>query len=314
MSNGQIDDSRTIGRRLREVRRARRKSLRVVAGLAGISAAHLSRLETGQRALDRRSLIVALANALEVAPSELTGAVTAIPRTGADDVALSQVRLALLAVGMGEPAGEAQPAERLEARVTEIIAGQNDCRAAEVGAALPSLIRDLHTTVDDARDERTVLRLLALAHMQGTQAWLTMIGAPMDLAWQAAILARQAAERLDEAIPLAVSAYGTALGLLAAGAFDLASRTLTAVDVPLVRTQDMRRSVYWREYSRALARLPKQHDAAVMMLRKAERISPEHVQRHPFTRETIAELVTRARRDAVGRELRGIAYRAGLAV
>ena len=66
------EDSRTIGRRLREVRLARRKSLAVVAGRAGISPSYLSRLESGERALDRRSLIVALANALEIAPSELT--------------------------------------------------------------------------------------------------------------------------------------------------------------------------------------------------------------------------------------------------
>ncbi|MBV9058095.1 MAG: helix-turn-helix domain-containing protein [Pseudonocardiales bacterium] len=46
-------------------------SLRVVVELAGISAGHLSRIENGQRALDRRSLIVALADALQVSPTEL---------------------------------------------------------------------------------------------------------------------------------------------------------------------------------------------------------------------------------------------------
>jgi transcriptional regulator with XRE-family HTH domain len=43
----------------------------VIVGLAGISESYLSLLETGKRALDRRSLIVALATALEVSPSEL---------------------------------------------------------------------------------------------------------------------------------------------------------------------------------------------------------------------------------------------------
>lgn len=50
-----------VGRRVRQLRQARRKSLKVTADLAGISPGYLSRLETGQRALDRRSLIVALA-------------------------------------------------------------------------------------------------------------------------------------------------------------------------------------------------------------------------------------------------------------
>jgi transcriptional regulator with XRE-family HTH domain len=64
---------------LRTIRRARGKSLAVVAGLAGISPSYLSRLESGQRALERRSLIVALAAALDVAPSELSGSLLAIP-------------------------------------------------------------------------------------------------------------------------------------------------------------------------------------------------------------------------------------------
>lgn len=356
-------------------------------------------IELGERAVERRSLIVALANALEVAPSEITGSALPIPREPDDDRALTEVRLALLAVNMDESCGDVQSVEQLTARVTDILAAQNDCRTSVVGTALPSLIRDLHTTLNARRNERDVLRLLTLTHMQGTQAWLTVVGAPMDLAWQGATLARRSAEHLDEPVSLAVSAYGTALGLISAGAFDLASRPLAAVNIPLVTQDDLqvagslalassllaaarkepaqresaleyaadlaertgegnalgfgfgpsnvgvwrlqcaleagdhaaaariaetihpqaltvraREAVYWRDYGRALARLPKQRDTAVMMLRKAERISPEHVHRHPFTRSTLGELLLKAKRDAVGRELRGMAYRAGLPV
>ncbi|MGW5644877.1 helix-turn-helix domain-containing protein [Saccharopolyspora sp. NPDC003752] len=388
-----------IGKKLREIRKARGKSLTVIAGLAGISASYLSRLESGERALDRRSLVVALANALEVAPSELTGTALAGPLERGDDLALAEIRLALLAVSLDEPRGEVQPTEHLATRVQQVLAALNDADNTRVGAALPSLIRDLHTTANTRHGEPEVLRLLALAHMQGTQAWLVTVGAPMDLSWQAATFARQAAERLDEPVSLGVSAYGTALGLLSAGAFDLAARTLAAVELPLVTTEELqlagsltlasslvsaarkdqaersaalehaaeladrtgetnllgfgfgpsnvavwrmqgalevadhieaaaiaesvnadaltvraRQAVYWREYGRALARLPKQRDAAVMMLRRAEQISPEHVHRHPFTCSTLAELVAKAKRDAVGRELRGMAYRADLHV
>jgi transcriptional regulator with XRE-family HTH domain len=389
--------STAIGGTLRKIRHARGKSLRVVAELAGISPSYLSRLESGDRALDSRSLIVALATALDVAPNEITGAELSVPGEAADDHALTQVRLAMLGVAMREPRGEVQPVERLRERVVMLLAAQNDAQAEVVGAELPSLIRDLHSTFDAHRDEREVLRLLALAHMQGTQAWLTTVGAPMDLAWQAALLARDAAEQLDEPASLAVSAYGTSLGLLSAGAFDLAAQTLKAVGMPRVTTEDLqltgslalasslvssarkdqaersaaleyaselaertgeqnalgfgfgpsnvgvwriqgaleagehaeaakiaetvnpealtvraRQAVYWRDRGRALARLPRQRDKAVVMLRKAEQISPEHVHRHPFTLSLISELVSRAKRDAVGRELRGLAYRAGL--
>jgi transcriptional regulator with XRE-family HTH domain len=388
-----------IGHRLRQIRHARGKSLAVVAGLAGISVGHLSNLERGERALDRRSLIVKLANALQVAPTDITGAALATPGEPDDDRAVNDVRLALLSASMHEPRGQVQPTDQLSARVNEVLTAENNAEAAFVGAALPVLIRDLHTTVNAGRDERELLRLLVLTHTQGTQAWLAMVGAPVDLGWQAAVLARQAAERLDDPLMHAVSAFGTSLGLLHAGAFDLASRTLSAVDLPMIAADELhaagmlaltaslvtaatgdqaersaalahaaeiaertgegnvlwfgfgpsnvgvwrmsvaletgeyaeaariaetvnpaaltvlaRQSVYWREYGRALARLPRQYESAVMALRNAERISPEHVHRHPFTRSLLAEMLTRAKKDAVGRELRGMAYRAGLPV
>lgn len=388
-----------IGRKLRQIRQARGKSLAVIAGRAGISAGHLSHLESGTRALDRRSLIVALAEALEVAPSEITGAPFAAPREPEDDRALIEIRHALVAVSLNEPLGQVQRAEQLRARVITVLGAQNNADNAAVGAALPGLIRDLHATLSTHRDDREVLRLLALAHMQGTQAWLAAIGAPIDLSWQAATLARRAGEQLDEPVPLAIGAYGTALGLLSAGAFDTAARILAGVDLPTstpveiqlagslalatslvsaarkdqagrtaaleyaaelaqrtgetnllgfgfgpsnvavwrlqgaleageydeavsiaetvnpaALTVRAREAVYWREYGRSLAHLPKRRGEAVMMLRRAEEISPDHVRRHPFTRETLNELLARARRDAAGRELRGIAFRAGLPV
>jgi len=46
------------------------------------------------------------------------------------------------------------------------------------------------------------------------------------------------------------------------------------------------------------------HDA-VLAFRRAETIHPYRVQRDPFAREVLAELLTRSRRGAVDRELRG---------
>lgn len=391
--------SSSIGDNLREIRLVRGKSLAVIAGLAGISTSYLSRLESGDRALDRRSLIVKLADALEVAPSEITGSAITTPGELEEDRSLNGVRLALLSVSMGEPRGVVVPHEVLAERVTEVLTAQRDCDYATVGEALPGLIRDLHTTLNARRDERETLRLLVVTHVQGTQAWLGDIGASLDLAWQASSLAKTAAERLDEPLYGAVSAFGTAFGLLAAGGFDLAADTLQAANPGTVTPADKqlsgmlaltsslvsaaqrdntgrmaalehavdladhtgegnalwfgfgpsnvgvwrmsvaleagehaeaakiaetvdpdalpsptRKSAYYREYGRALARLPKQRDNAVMMLRRAELISPARIHRHPFMRSILAELVAKAKRDAVGRELRGMAYRAGLHV
>lgn len=83
---------------------------------------------------------------------------------------------------------------------------------------------------------------------------------------------------------------------------------------PEALTVRARQAVFWREYGRALAHLPRRRGDAVTMLRRAELIAPEHVHYHPLTISVLLELLARAKRDAVGRELRGIAYRAGLRV
>lgn len=387
-----------IGRTVRQIRHAKRKSLAVIAGRAGISVSYLSRIESGERALDRRSLIIALANALEVAPSELTGAALSSPGLLDEDALLPAVRHALLAVAMYAPQGEVQAGMVLEARVGALLDDQRDCRFTAVGEALPALIRDLHTTLDVGREVEHVLRLVVLLHVQGTQAWLGDVGGSMDLAWQAAALARQAAERLDDPVASAVAAFGSAHGLLAAGAVDLAQRQVNAVhagtgspaaiaatgmltltsslvsatagdraaqtaalteaaSLASVAPDDQdalwfgfspsnvgvwrmsvanelgehaeaarigatvnadalpsptRRAAFYRELGRAFARLPKRHEQAVQALRIAEDLAPARMHRHPFMRSVLAELLAKARRDAAGRELRGMAYRAGL--
>jgi len=394
-----VAEESDIGQNLRQIRHARGKSLAVVAGLAGISTSYLSRLESGERALDRRSLIVSLANALEVAPSEITRTSSSLAGEFAEDALLNDVRLALLSVSMEENRGQVQPIEALDARAVEVLEAQRQCDYVLVGNRLPALVRDLHQTLDAGTDVQRVLRLLVMVHVQGVQAWLGDIGASLDLAWQATTLAKQAAEQLDEPLYTAVSAFGTVFGLLGAGGFDMAARTLSSTDpgtdsdaamqvsgmlaltsslvsaaqrdpaeryTALEHAADLaehtgegnamwfgfgpsnvgvwrmsvaleagehaeaariattvnpealpsptRQSAYWREYGRALARMPKQRDNAVAMLRRAELISPARIHRHPFMRSILAELLVKAKRDAVGRELRGMAYRAGLHV
>ena len=87
------DDARTIGARVRQIRSARNKSLRVVAGLAGMSESKLSQIERGERALDSLSEILALADVLKVAPSEIVKLSVPAPGNSGTDAALNDVRL-----------------------------------------------------------------------------------------------------------------------------------------------------------------------------------------------------------------------------
>lgn len=62
---------------------------------------------------------------------------------------------------------------------------------------------------------------------------------------------------------------------------------------------------------RAYAMLGKNSDA-VLELRQAERLSPAQTRHHPLIRELVTDMLTRARREAGGRDLRGLAWRMNL--
>jgi DNA-binding XRE family transcriptional regulator len=392
------DDPRTIGRRLQQIRNSRKKSLRVVAELAGISASSLSRIENGLRALDRHSEIVALAAVLEIAPSELTRLPVPAPGNGHTDSAIESVRHVLMAVGHRLPGGQVFSVDALRTRVTALMVAHYRCdRPGDVGAALPALIRDLHSSIEVGRDVAELLDLAILLHTQITVGWLRVVGASPDLRWQAASLARAAAADRDEPTALGAALWGGLYVMIGAGAFDLALAGLDSVTVPTNTHESMQvagtlalcRSLlaavdsrpgdvdapfqqavelaertgegnaygmgfgptnvglwrmygqldvndyeqavrvgeglrpeahlprlaqadYWVNYGRALARVRRRRDDAIVAFRRAEEISPHRLYRDPFATDVIAELLARSRRDAVGRELRRMAYRAGL--
>jgi hypothetical protein len=74
-----------------------------------------------------------------------------------------------------------------------------------------------------------------------------------------------------------------------------------------------RQAAYWVDYGRALARV-RRRDEAAWALRRGERLFPMRMLRNQFAREVLAELHAHAGNDAVGREIRGMAFRAGLPV
>lgn len=392
------EDAATIGRRLRLIRHAKGMSLAAVAGLAGLTPSQLRRLESGERAVDRRSLIVALARALRIAPSDVTALPVPAPGDGAADAAVAALQHALLAIRHDRPGGQVLPVEALRTRTQRLREARRRCAFTEVGTALPSLIRDLHASVSAGRDGDALLALTVTAHAHLTQRWLRDAGAPIDLRLQVATLTRNTAHEHGDATTLGVAAFGAANTLLAAGMVELARAELDDTTAPattpetvglvgmltitnsLVAAADnrpadvaapmeaatelaervggeddrlgfgfgpttvelwrmalaleigepdravriaqrldpqrhpfaTRRATYWVDYGRALVRLRGRRDDAVRALRTAEGIFPARVHRNPFARDVLSELLMRARQDAVGPELRGMAHRAGL--
>ncbi|MGH3803518.1 MAG: helix-turn-helix domain-containing protein, partial [Pseudonocardiaceae bacterium] len=56
----------------------------------------------------------------------------------------------------------------------------------------------------------------------------------------------------------------------------------------------------------------KTRDKGVRLLLHAEQLAPQLIYHDLFAREAIADLLRQARRDAGGRELRGLAWRLGV--
>lgn len=315
---------------------------------------------------------------------------------GTTDAAVDVVRHALMSVTLGHPGGEVQPVGALATRVSSLVSAGCQSQHELVGAALPALIRDMHASIDAGQDVNELLELAVLLHTQGTVGWLRTVGAPLDLASQAVLLATRAAQDRDTPAALGLATASTARVLIMAGAFDLAQTELDSVTVPTTTSEGMqlagfralrqsvvaaadcrpsdvdaplsyaselaertgeggvyhlafgplnvglyaaagaleagdhelaasitgdlhpefadksRQTYYWITTGRALARLRGRRDDAVIALRRAERLSPITHRRDPFVRETLSELVARFKRDVIGRELRGMAYRAGL--
>jgi hypothetical protein len=74
-----------------------------------------------------------------------------------------------------------------------------------------------------------------------------------------------------------------------------------------------RQSVYWADLGRGLVTERRTRDQGVQALIHAEAIAPQRIRNNVFVRETVTDLLRQARRDAGGRELRGLAWRMGIA-
>lgn len=202
----------TIGQRVRRYRSTQGMSLDELATRAGLSKSFLSRAERGERRLDRRAHLDALADALGVSLFNLTG--QPYHPTKARDAqahgAVPAVRVALMDTAYGErPEVESvsgvRPLPLLEREVwrVERLCEESDYTA--FGALLPDLLLELHAAAADPDGTvRAAAAPLVTRACQSTFYLLKDLGYA-DLAWIAADRASEAAEasELPELIGLA---------------------------------------------------------------------------------------------------------------
>ncbi|MGY2117121.1 helix-turn-helix domain-containing protein [Nocardia gipuzkoensis] len=88
----------------------------------------------------------------------------------------------------------------------------------------------------------------------------------------------------------------------------------SAADVPVEAIpSSVRQANYYAEAGRALLIERKYRDRGLALLLRAEKLAPQRVRGDFFVREAVADQLRAARRDAGGRELRGLAWRLGVA-
>jgi transcriptional regulator with XRE-family HTH domain len=198
-------DEVTIGARLRTLRRWRGKSQAELAGLAGLSPSFLSMVETGQRPLDRRSHIAALASALKVSETDLVGGphLTPDPLQSDPHMGVLALRVALQTNTLTTPAVDhARPLAELARIVTDRIEpSRRACNYVTAGQLLPDVLDELHYHVAAAADEATVRQ--SLQSLVEACVCATFIAKNLnyaDLAHLAALRAEEAAALLTDPI------------------------------------------------------------------------------------------------------------------
>jgi transcriptional regulator with XRE-family HTH domain len=143
-------DTSPIGSRVRAIRVRQGMSLDTLAAATGLSKAHLSRIERGERGLDRRSTLQTIADALHTPIEELTGQ-PYTPRNQAETAAhaaVLDIRDVLIGTELGErQGGAARPVALLKRELWRAEQLRGACDYAGCGPLLPGLLSDAHAAV-----------------------------------------------------------------------------------------------------------------------------------------------------------------------
>lgn len=212
----------TIGGRIRYWRKRRHGMTQsVLAGLAGVTQAYISYVEAGQKTIDRRSTLVAIAAALQVTVADLLGQ----PGDPTDPLlagaagSVPRIRAAIIAIEEGE---RRQPT-RTEPEMAQLVNDIDGLRAVSDYSAMAPLLPDC---LVDAAAYGGITLVRA-----GYEASLCLRNLGYrDLALQAARIAVAAAQEAGDAAWLGAAEFAHTLALpieSAATASRIAERSLT---------------------------------------------------------------------------------------
>ena len=405
VATGSHNQTGHLGRRIREIRSWRGLTLRACAELAGLSESHLSRVERGERTVERRVTLEAIAAALRVAPSELGAPVWEVvsPRDATAHAGVVMVESALDVTDLGsDPGVPVRDWPAISADV-DLLAERTSVHSDydTIADMAPRLILELHGAYVRHPQQRPHV-LANLIVCLNAACWFGKRLGARGLPQLAARLAERSADELD--VP-EWRGFATWLRGGAAGELSRAQhyqRTVTMIDELSVRSDDnnvtqmvgmlhlsaalacaaqddrvtaethlleasefadrmdettvsfaqlwfgtpnvgvwrtslatefgdgprvaeiaskvavgaipslSRQAEFHADLGRALLQDRATAERGLLALLHAERLAPQRVRNDVFVREAVADRLRAARRDAGGRELRGLAYRLGM--
>ncbi|MBV9163497.1 MAG: helix-turn-helix domain-containing protein [Pseudonocardiales bacterium] len=223
------DDAPAIGARARMIRRRRRMSLDVAAGLASMSESSLAALERGQRGFTRRGLIEDLAAALGCSVADLTGQPYLPPDRATAD-AMSTVPGIELAVCDGTlddaPDLRARPVTELARLARQANAYCDETRYALAGRDLAAVLGELHVHAVTGDSDTRRAALAALVEACLTASGIARALGHSSLAVAVARRGYDAAERRGDPALTAFAAMSRAGALTRVGARHRAAKVL----------------------------------------------------------------------------------------
>jgi transcriptional regulator with XRE-family HTH domain len=206
-----MDEFSTIGERLRTLRRWRGMTLAALGGLAGVTPQYLSAVELGKKPLDRRSTISALAEALRVSETDLTGG----PHLGKDPLqsgphaAVPALRVALSVNTTDAPIAEnARPLGDVVADLKDLSAAHAAGDFLRLGPVLPNALSDLYFHVaNPANDDARIEAARALVDVLHWSADMCHVLRYPDLAQIAARAAIDAATLIEDHVRIGMAQF-----------------------------------------------------------------------------------------------------------
>jgi transcriptional regulator with XRE-family HTH domain len=276
-----VDVATPLGERIAYYRRRRGLSQVKLAGLLGRSESWLSQVERGVRSIDRISVLIEVAGALNVPVTELSP--DPLIQEGPDEhPAARAVRRALMQtatldlVAQEPPRGRTPDMEELRARAGQAWELTHTSNYVELASLLPDLIMDSERATRRLTGEDRTAAFSLLAHVyQATAAAMAKLR-QVDVAWVAGDRSIEAAERAGEPLLAAAGVFRIAHAFLSGNRIEDALRTaLAAADAlePQVATGPPELIALWgalNQVGAVIATRANEEDTARERMRKAE--------------------------------------------